>query len=434
MLPAATLPPSVPMTAQDRHNLLCFCIGEGLWGLQAAMVASGTVLTALLLQVGASQPMVGAITAIEMGAGVLPQLLGIWLFRTARTRKRRIIAWHFVAILPCIFGIGALALAQPWLPARSLPWLLLLCFGVFVATIGVVVSAWLDWLAGIFAEGIRGRATGWTWGLSALAGTAGALIAGWVLKHDPSVATFGYLFLVAGVLGCLSLATFYFVQDPQAGSSAADHTPEVRRLLARFGTSLRDANFRNYLIGRLLASAGFCIGPFVLVYFNSPAGGGLAVGTVVACAAGQTASSAICSVVFGKLGDRAGHRLGVLLGIGAQALVLVVLLAGQGVAVCVLVYVLLGGAGSAALISNTNMVLESCPHDHRLAHITAGNLVTAPALIVFPLLASAAVGAWSLTPVFAGSLGISVLALLWVLVMVREPRVIRLTTATITPD
>lgn len=410
-----------PLPARERRNLLCFCLGESLWGFQSALVASGTVLTVLLLQLGADRRLLGVIPALEAGLLIAPQLLGMWLFRAAHERQARIIRWHYYGILPFILGVGLLVLARDLLPHPWLCGLILLCYAGSLAGMGTVGGAWLEWLAGIFDQRIRGLATGLSWGASALAGTGGALAAGWALTHLPERVVFTALYGFAAGLGLLSILTFKLVQDPAVAAGPVQPFAP-RALAARFGQSLRQANFRNYLVGRLIAAAGFCVGPFVTVHFLSPAGGNMAAGAVVACSAAQTAASSLACVLLGRLGDWRGHRLGVLAGIAAQIVALAGLLLGRGPWACAGVFLALGLGNAAAIISNSNMMLETCPHDHRLAHITVGNLICSPLLVLFPLLAGAAAAAWSLPAVFAASLGLSLLALLWVGAMVQEPR------------
>ena len=113
------------MQRRDFRNALFVVCGESLCGFQAALVASATVLTVLLVRHGASERMIGAITAIEGGLVVVPQFLGLYLFTSRRRRKRQLLIWHFVAILPFLFVSGAVVFLGPHFGDAFVRWGLL---------------------------------------------------------------------------------------------------------------------------------------------------------------------------------------------------------------------------------------------------------------------------------------------------------------------
>jgi MFS family permease len=72
------------------------------------------------------------------------------------------------------------------------------------------------------------------------------------------------------------------------------------------------------------------------------------------------------------------------------------------------------------------MLLETCPHDHRLAHITVGNLVLSVPLVLSPFLAGVAAEHFGIRPVFMTCLVFSILAFIWCLLKVKEPRYVKI--------
>jgi flagellar biosynthesis component FlhA len=80
----------------------------------------------------------------------------------------------------------------------------------------------------------------------------------------------------------------------------------------------------------------------------------------------------------------------------------------------------------AASITNFNILIETCPHDNRVAHITAGNLVLSPITLLAPIIGGLVARSFSLDLLFQLSIGFSVAALLWVLMWMKEPRTIDL--------
>jgi MFS family permease len=425
---------SPAMTDPDRarhvRNLAVFTVGESFWGFQQALVASSTVLILLLRAYGAGERMIGTVGAIETAAVIFPQILGMYLFRSRRRRKRQIVAWHVLAMLPFLFLIGiVILLGDGRLPRAAMAWLLLGLFGCYMTAMGVIIAVWMEWLASIFPQRMRGMAMGLSFGCSAALGTAGGLLAGWILRHGVGTAMYGWLYLAAGTFGTISILCFLCVREEPFVGEDDVRPPALGDLLRLFRHSLGEPNFRNFLVGRLLATAGFSVMPFVALYYASAAGGGVAPGTIVACGAAATAVTAVGNLAFGRIGDRHGHRWGILAGTGGQLLALAVMLTGRGQLACILTYAAAGIAIAAAVTSHANLVFETCPHDNRLAHITLGSLVMAISSVSCPLLAGLVAHQWGMRALFAASALVSLVALAWLALRVRDPRSISLAEA-----
>jgi MFS family permease len=410
------------MTPTDRRNTILITVGESFYGLQGGMVASATVLTVLLQAYGAGARFIGAIGAVETGAILLPQLFGAYIFTSRKRYKRSLILWHYLAILPFLLLMGILTLFADKIPVVLYRWLMLAGLGCSSASLGLVVAAWMDWLAGVFDVGIRGTAMGISIFASAFAGTGGGLIAGWAIGHMAAPYSYATLYIVAYMLAMISISVFARVEDPAVHGEDVRTAPRTRELFARFMQSLRDRDFREYLVARVLATCGFSIMPFVVIHYASESGGSLSGAAIVSCGAAATVGMAAGSLWLGRLGDKRGHRLGVLIGAGLQIVSLLIMIFVSGLSGCVLAYLTAGLCSLGTWVSHSNIVLESCPHDCRIAHISACNLVVGIFGVVTPLLAGLAVDQWGTRPVFAGSAVFSVAAFLWFLLRVEDPR------------
>ena len=410
------------MHPRDRHNAALNISGETLWGLKAHLVAPAAVLTVLLARYGATGPEIGAIAAIETGGILLPQVLGVYVFRSRRHLKVWLVLWHVLAILPFMLLMGVLS----WWADQMTPALfraaLLACFAGYCFFMGIVVAAWTDYIAAIFKVGLRGTVMGASMFGAALAGTSGALIAGQVIERVPAPLSFALLFFSAWTIGLVSISLWLFFDDPEALTAPDPTRPSLAVLLARFAQSLAEPNFRFFLVARVLAACGFCIIPFIAVHYGSPAGGALKPEFVVTCYAALTMGNSLGSLALGWFGDRHGHRAGVLIGTGAQVASLAVLLLVPGTLGCLLAYAGAGLCTACGFVSHYNIVLESCPHEHRMLHISVANLVIGLPLGVAPLLAGAAAQAWGLKPLFALCLLFSLVAFVVVLCRVKDPR------------
>jgi MFS family permease len=409
------------MRSNDNRNMALNAVGEALWGLLGGLITSSTVLVMLLRRHGASTLMIGAITAIEIGSSLAPQIVGTLYLSSRSGRQRRLIVFHLVGIIPFLVAIGAFALAGPALSPALVRWGVLACYAGFMCGIGVVLAVWFDWLSGVFPQATRGRALGLGFGLSSVLNFTGGLLAGKLLALQDHVPSFSLLYLGAAVFGTASILTFGLIRDPHDADPDPVRRPSMAELTGWFRQSLADRNFRRFLAGRLLTTAGFCIVPFLAVHYASPGGGGLTAAEVVTSGIWMPAGAAIANLVFGWIGDRSGHRVGIAAGAALQALAILAALLVPGRTGCALVYFAVGLCAASAGVSHQNMIFETCPHGHRLSHITIANLVLS-AGVVFPLLAGVVVEAFGLAVLLRASFAVSAAALLWILLLVREPR------------
>ena len=164
--------------------------GEAGWGFQAALISSATVLPLLLRHHGAGPGLIALIAAVDTGLGLLPQMLGPFLFTQQHGRKRRILLWHFFPMIPCLLLLAAVGLWGMQLPAGWAAPLILVAWAGFIASIGVVSAVWVDWLAALFPDHIRGTIMGLGWGASSALGILGGLIAGWCVQRNPPMKPF----------------------------------------------------------------------------------------------------------------------------------------------------------------------------------------------------------------------------------------------------
>lgn len=200
----------------------------------------------------------------------------------------------------------------------------------------------------------------------------------------------------------------------------------MRELLNRFAMSLNDSNFVHYLVGRLLLTAGGVAVAFFAVHFQSEAGGGLAEASIIGLGAFVVLPQGVSSYWLGRIGDRRGHRWGVVLGAFAQVASIAAAVAGRGAMACLACFFLLGIASAAGVVSHQNFIYETCPHDNRVAHITLSNLVLSPLIVLMPIGAGALIGRVGMIRGMGVCWLISVLGAFYMLLLVDEPRMLLL--------
>ena len=410
------------MGAHLRRNVATFVTAEGFSGLSMGLVAPMTVMAVLLHENGAQPWMIGSITAIQGGASILPQALGIYLFRSNRRRKVNLVLWSLTMISPGPLVMAALVHWSPQLGPASMCWGLFCCFLVFTMAGGTVGAVWMDWMAHLFEQRVRGRVYGVVFGCWNIAAAAAAIIAGAVLMAYPGNAGFAILYLASGLLLFVGNSIFLAARDPAQFVEEAPIRVDIIEMFSQFAHSLQRRNFRDFLIGRLLTTLGLGITPFIIIYYLSADGGELEKARIIQLSAGEWIMRSVALIGIGWIGDRWGHRFGILLGTSLQTLTLLLVVTTSGPWSCLAVYALLGLCIGASSVSHYNLLCETCPHDNRKAHIAAGNLVMLPGMILVPILAGVLVEYYGITGLMWVSLIISAVALVWFAFRFQEPR------------
>jgi len=416
------------MQQQERKDAVNVALGEGLWGFGMGLVAPLTVFPLLLKRLGAGPLELGLFTGVATAGFLLTQPIGTLLFSHGAGRKKFLITYHALVTLSCFAALSAvtLLLGPRGELHRAARWMLIAFYSVNVLGTGVIVSAWQDWVAGLFSAQSRGKAYGMWAGAWSLALAVSAVVAAKVRKGIEFPENYALLMLAAAVVFAVSLVQYSRVSSghvPEGGYLR----PGMRELLGLFARSLRERNFRRYLVGRVLLTLGGGAAGFIAVHFRSAEGGNLSDALIILLGAFLSLPQAAGSYLLGILGDRSGHKAGVLVGATAQLAAIVVAFLGTGWVACALSFAFLGVAAAEAMVSHQNMIFETCPHDRRIAHITVSSLILGPFVAaVFPatgllidLFGSTAAGiGLCIVPTALGAL--------WLLFMVREPRQIML--------
>jgi MFS family permease len=407
----------------ETRNIVFSGFGEGLWGFGATLASFVTVLPLLIEKLGGSKVEIGLVGAIAAVCVLLPQGLSSLVLQHGRGRKRFLIVWHLVVMVPLWAGVGlaTLFLGQDRpLAARVL---VLAFLAAFMLSIGFIMPVWLDWVAGLVGSKRRGMLLGVGSSVSAVGGTAAALVAKEIAERLAFPLDYTALILAGAVFYCLSMIAFLPVREIDDSPPAPRMTG--REVLARFRTSLLEPNFRRYLVARLLLTAGAGPMAFLAVHYESVDGGAVAVPVVIGLGAALTISQAVTGLAVGRLGDAFGHKLGAAVGATAQVAAIAVALVVPGSVSCAAAFACVGAIYATGWVSHQNMLFETCPHDCRTAHITVSNLVLAPFTAVVPPATGWAMEALGTQATFLVCLVPTVLGLLWLLLAVREPRVVR---------
>ena len=409
------------MDNTERRNARKCVVGEGLFGTGMGFLSSVSVLPLLLKSLGASAIQIGLVGSIFWAGWLVLQPLGLFLFGRRRRTKRFLVPWSLTFAVPTYLAMGVMVYFLAGTRPQLCVVLLLVILAVRVLGAGMAVPFWLDWQAMLFRREIRGRVIGMMAGAFPLGIAVAAVVASKVVGSVGFPLNYALLCFVSALFFAVASCFTWSVREPE---SLTEPGPILgtRGLLRLFGRSLREPNFRSYLVARLLMTLGSGGAAFYALLFKSSEGGGLSGSKVIMLSALLALAQCLVSYPLGRLGDRAGHKVGVVLGSLAQVGAVAVAWLGSGAVACGVTFALVGVACASAWVSHVNMLFETCPHDSHAAHITLSNVVLGPVLWLVPVLTGWMVGVVGLRTAIGITLIPTVAGTIWLAVAVKEPR------------
>jgi len=400
-----------------RWNFTVNLVDSLFFWLGISFISATTILPLFISKLTSNPLPIGLLAMIAQSAWPLPQLFTANLVERLARRK------------PIVVNLGLFLERVPvWLivlaamVAGRSPTLALVLFFVGYAWhslgAGTVATSWQDMIARCFPVDRRGRFFGISMFIGAGAATLGALLSTWLLGAYPFPVNFLYIFIIAATAILLSWFALALTREPVQ----LVNTPRRsnRQFLASLPVLLReDHNFRRFLVARLILALGGMGTGFVTVAAvnrwhipDSTAG----VYTILLLV-GQTAGN----LAFGFLADRFGHKLSLEFGSLAACL-------GFGLAWLAstpgwyyAVFMLLGVASSAMIVSGILVVMEFSGPQRRPTYIGLANTGVGLVSVIAPLL-GAGLASLSYGWLFSLSATTNLVALVLLHWWVREPR------------
>lgn len=279
---------------QRAYRMLVF---DGIFAQTMAMLITGAFFTAFVLALGASNTLVGVLSAAAPLTQVLQWPAARWVAHAQ--------SWRRVTVITA--GIGRSA----WFVAAALPWfapvawrlpLLLAIISVHFVSNGVTCCAFNAWMRGIIPGASAGRFFGHRTAWSTAAGVVAGLIAGYVVHRAElagnALAGYSASIFVGTIIGWIGL--WFLVKTPEAPRPAPASTGNI--LLPPATKAQREV----YVFLGLWAFALALAQPFMMVYLLEH----IRVGTAWAMAlsmSGQALNVALFPA-WGRLADRFTNR------------------------------------------------------------------------------------------------------------------------------
>jgi MFS family permease len=403
-----------------RHNLAALGADYALFVVGLAFASQSTILPAFAAYLGAPNVVIGAIPAVMTLGWFMPSLFAAGHTETLERKLPFVLRhtiWERVPFV--VLALAAFFLADR-APALTLGVMLLVLL-VVTGVGGVLMPAWMDLIGRVVPVTLRGRFFGFANLAASAGGLAASVATASILATIPAPASYGLCFLLTFVCLALSFGALVVVREPASGSSAP--AVPLREYLARIPALLgRDPNLAWYLTARAFGVVGSIGSGFYTVYalrtWDAPAA---QVGVFTTLLfVGQM----VGNTVLGWLADRHGHRLVIILGLGATLAGNLVAITAPTLGAFGAVFVMTGLQIAALNVSNLNVMLEFAPApSEQPTYVGLGTTLVAPIAFGAPLAAGLLADALGFYAVFAvGAISVSV-ALGLLIARVRDPRV-----------
>ena len=389
VLEAEQIGESAQISHEQRQFGMRCMVWDGVLCSVMIGLTGGVFLTGFALMVGASETIIGILSALPRLSSLMQPLgsyfverfrvrktISVWVFGPARA------LWLLIVFLPLMgYAGGASRFAMSILIAVAL---------ASAVLGGFAQVSWLSWMADLIPERTRGEFFGrrnmLAGGTSAVVGfLAGKFVDLWrgnSGQDDPW--PFLLVFLVGIVCGLGSWWALVRCPEPRIRSSEDHGTP---RYMALVREAWADRNFRQLLYFAAVVWGGVMVaGPFFTVYMirtlEMPY-------TLMAVCTGMSAVGSLAMVrLWGRLCDHFGNRPVILTCLmGASLVPAFWLLTAGGAWWPTLVSHFMGGASwSGIMLAQMNLVFKIAPEDHRSVYIALLYSLAALPNLVVPVL------------------------------------------------
>ena len=370
--------------AKGRHWMVRF----GIANSTMEAIITGAMLTALALQLGASNAAIGLILAVPHLMSLM-QVPGVWLVEKNRER-RQVAVWAAFVSRP---GIVIMAMAA-LIPSPNLAvGILMLGLCLRYGAGWIINCAWSSWIHDLVPDDVRGQYFGRRLALMTMATGATTLLAGlWVDGWKAYVAlppTYGYVPLLLLAFASGLYGAYCLTQIPEPKMPPSEEGLDVISLLRE---PFLKKNFRTVMI--FLFTWNFAINlavPFFTVHLLRSLG--LSLTYVMLLTMVWQGVSVASMRVWGLLIDRYSNKA--VFRLSGPIFVLALMLwtltdewhqAGYAVFLLPILYGMIGLAIGGTTLASNNIIFKLAPKGKATSYTASANLLIATATALAPIL------------------------------------------------
>ena len=368
-------------TLKDHHhNLRCNLVHEFFWGFGIAFHTIYAVVPLFLRTLGAPESIAMSSAGLFNILIALPMLVIAALGRNIQNIKRAVILVHCL-ILVVLFLMG---FTFTWVNISTLhsAWIIYFVYFLFYGlSIGIVVPIWAEFLNKTTLISERGRFFGLGFAFNSIGSFIGGIALRVLLDSDiPFPKNFGIGFIVLFVSLTLGTLIFWFYRVKPATNiyrhrTIKDFITETKQIV----TGHR--NFQKYLLSRIFFCASLPGMGLYAIYcqnkfnFDISEAGIFTVLNVIA--------SGTTSYLVGKLGDRWGHKLGMMIAYVAHFSAVILAINAQNMYWVYGIFMAIGAGQGAFMPSAMNLVYDFAEERDSKTYMALIDSFMAPFVVLF---------------------------------------------------
>ncbi len=367
---------------QLRYNFIVNIMDGGFFGLALGFASITTIIPLFVSTMTHSAALIGLIPALHTMGWQLPQLFTARRISSMPRYKPYVMLATIHERLPFL-GLGVVAWLIPHIPVQAalvVTFLLLLWQGLGA---GFTANAWQNMIGRVIPNDSLATFFGLQSSAANLLASGSAILAGLLLERFKGVQGFIDCFLIGSVFLIFSYIFLGLTREP-----ARDIRPVEGKQPSLVHSTLQilktNANFRNFLVVRVLSQFGLMAFAFYTVYAVEHHG--MSEGTAGVMTSILFISQVISNPLLGRLAD-SWSRKGVI-EIGAFAIVISALAAwaAPSLAWFALVFIMAGIANTAFWAVTMAFTLDFGAEEDRPTYVGMANTLIAPAAILAPVL------------------------------------------------
>lgn len=383
--PLSWLQPQTITTEAELRRGLHMVMLDGIYTQALVTLTGGAFLVAFALLLGASNLVIGLISAVSALTQTL-QIPTIYVVEATRRRK----AFTVLAL-----SIGRIA----WLAVALLPWIMPESYRMPVFLAALFISsalstvgglAWQSWMRDFIPQDILGSYMGRRMARATLIGAVLSLAAGFGVdlykQILPEIGIYSIYFVLGTVAGLLSVR--FLAHTPEPLMERRLHPNFLKPIIEPF----QDMNFRRLLF--FLGSWNFAVNlaaPFFTVYMLKRLD--LNMSAIIAFSVLSQAINVLFFRVWGHLADRFSNK-SVLTQAGLMFITTFVLWPFTdllhhptwALLLLVLIHALAGMSTAGVTLCTGNIALKLAPHGKATGYLAVRSLISGAAATVAPIL------------------------------------------------
>jgi|GEM_PF-1107349 len=369
--------------------------GMRLWNVRGAFAAvywsitEGAYRTGYALHLGASNALIGVLSAVASWAHVLQMVSPLIIERLSRRKPLCIGAfavshcmWVPIAFIPFV------------IPAELRLWAMIILIGLSAAALALASPALSSWFTDLVPAHVRGRYVGQQHTIIGAVGLAASLAAGRYMDMFPSEREqtgFVSLFIIAVAFSLGAVAVWAFVPEPPM------HRSERVQVATFLSLPFRHANFRSLMLfAAARALAVMIAGPFFAVYMLKSLG--IPYTQIAIFSAITTVSMIAANPMWGYLSDKFGHKPILRItsfGISLVPLAWVFATKSNYWITLSVIQVWAGTISAGLILSQYNLMLKTAPVQSRSVYIGCYSALASAAAALGAMLGGALAHAFS---------------------------------------